>query len=337
MKHKKVFVVGGAGFLGYHTCFELADRGYDVTCLAMPKEEVDPALEAKVSLLRADIDSIDNKELSDMLAGHDVLVYAAGPDDRVEIAPGIKASEFFETNLVQRTERVARAAKNQGIRKLIIFGSYFSYINNHGLAGIKIGQLAAHHPYVKARVDQTERCFNMGDEDFEVAILNIPYVFGTAPNKEPIWKHVFVDRFDAAPKIYFGNGGTTLISAKKIAYSVAQAIEHAKHGDELPVGSADMKFNPMIEQLLKAAEIDKPVGSLPNWLLRLGMKSQWKIMKKENLDSGLDLRYLADDILKREFYVDYKATDDKLQMGDYVDDVDGAIAETGERMRTKNN
>lgn len=332
MNNKKVFVVGGAGFLGYYTCLELVSRGYIVTCLALPDEPVDDDLSQKVIVARANIDELNDEGLKNLLSGHQVVIYSAGPDDRIELPAGVSATDFFQTQLVNRTERVMRIAKESGVRKAIIFGSYFSYVNNHGIAGVKIGQLER-HPYIKARVDQSAKSFALGDENFRVATLNIPYVFGVAPGKTPIWKSVFVDKFGKYPKIYYGNGGTTLISAKKIAFSAVQAIEHAEHGDELAVGSKDMKFTPLIEQLLREAQIDKPVGKLPNWLMSLTMKSQWKKMRKANLDSGLDLRYLNTDILSRDSFVDYKSTDEKLSMSDYDDDIDEAIAETGKRMQ----
>ena len=331
MKHKRIFIVGGAGFLGYHTSLELVDRGAQVTALAMPGEDVDDSLASRVDVVRANIDDLTDSQLAEMLTGFDAIVYAAGPDDRVELKPGILAREFFQTQLVERTERVLNVAKAQSTTKAVVFGSYFSYINNHGLAGLKRGQLER-HPYIKARVEQTRRAFALGDGQFSVAVLNIPYVFGTAPGKEPIWKHVFVDRFGQSPKIFYGNGGTTVISARKIAVLAAQALELAEHGDELAVGSRNMQFKPMIEQLLREAKIDKPVGTLPNWLLNMAMKSQWKKAQKAGLDSGLDMRYLTDDILRRDFFVDFATTDAMLQVS-YADDVDEAISETGERMR----
>lgn len=332
MKHKRIYVIGGAGFLGYHTCLELADRGASVTAMALPDEPVDEQLVSRVEVQRADIDNLTDAELADLLAGHDALVYAAGPDDRIEFEPGIDATEFFQTQLVNRTERVLKTAKSRGVKKAIIFGSYFSYVNNHEIAGVKQGQLER-HPYIRARVDQFERAKALGDESFAVAVLNIPYVFGTAPGKEPIWRDVFVERFGKSPKIYYGKGGTTLISARKIAVSTAQALELADHGDELAVGSRNLKFRPMIEQLLGEAGIDKPVGELPNWLMNIVMKQQWKKAKSAGIDSGLDLRYLNQDILSRDFYVDFASTDARLQMGDYADDTDQAIAETGQLMR----
>lgn len=331
MKHKNIFVIGGAGFLGYHTCLELAGRGLSVTALALPDEVADESLSARAKIAREDIDHLSDNELAKLFEGHDALIYAAGPDDRIEFDPGVDATEFFQTHLVNRTERVMKIAKNQGVKKAIIFGSYFSYVNNHGLAGVKKGQLER-HPYIKARVDQFDCAKALGDDNFKVAVINIPYVFGTAPGKEPIWRNVFVERFGQSPKIFYGSGGTTVISAKKIAVAVAQAVELAEHGDELAVGSRNMKFTPMIEQLLKEAKIDKPVGSLPSWLLSIFMKQQWKKAQKAGLDSGLDMRYLNKDILSRDFYVDFQATDAKLDVS-YQDDIDEAIKETGRKMK----
>lgn len=332
MLKKKVFVVGGAGFLGYHTCLELAEREYQVTALALPAEVVDDSLASRVAIERADIDHASDEQLKELLSGHEMLVYAAGPDDRIEFEPGVNAGEFFQKHLVDRTERVLRVARQAGVRKAVIFGSYFSYVNNHEVAGIKQGELER-HPYIKARVDQFNRAKALGGDNFSVAVLNIPYVFGTTPGKEPIWRNVFIERFGKSPKIYYGKGGTTLISARKIAVCVAQALELAEHGDELAVGSRNMKFKPMIEQLLKDANIDKPVGTIPDWLMNIFMKRQWKQAQAVGIDSGLDMRYLNKDILSRDFYVDFEATDKKLRLEDYGDDTNQAIADTGKRMQ----
>lgn len=332
MKHKRIFIVGGAGFLGYHTSLELVRRGAEVTALAMPGEQVDESLSSRVNIVRADIDSLSDGELGELLAGYDALVYAAGPDDRVELPSGVKASEFFGTQLVGRTERVLSIAKAQGVQKVIIYGSYFAYINNHGVCGIEKGQLER-HPYIKARVEQTKRAFGLGDDGFSVAVLNIPYVFGTAPGKEPIWRRIFIERYADQPKIIYGSGGSTVITPAKIATATAQSLELAEHGEELAVGSVDMKFTPMIEQLLVAADINKPVANIPTWLLSLFMKLSWRKEQKAGRDSGLDLRYLASDILGRDFYINYKATDGRLGMSDYIDDVSGAIDETGRAIK----
>jgi len=328
MKHKNIFIIGGTGFLGYYTSLELAERGASVTSLAMPDEAVDESLSSRVGIEWADIDQLSDDQLGELLTGNDAIIYAAGPDDRIALPVGVHAADFFGDKLVNRTERVLSVAKRVGIKKAVIFGSYFSYINNHGLGIVAKGQLER-HPYIKARVEQTQRAFALGDDGFSVAVINIPYVFGTAPGKEPIWKHVFIDQYASQPKITYGNGGTTVITPKKIAIAAAQALELAEHGDELAVGSVDMKFKPMIEELLRAAKIDKQVTTIPTWLLGMFMRMNWHKMRKNNLDAGLDLRYLAGDVLGRDFYVDWRETDEKLAI-DFRDDVDESIRETGE-------
>lgn len=329
MKYQNIFIVGGAGFLGYHASLELTNRGVAVSALALPDEVVDESLSSRVEIARADIDALNDEQLAELLTGYDALVYAAGPDDRVELKSGVKASEFFQTQLVERTVRVLRIAKEQGVKKAIIFGSYFSYINNHGVCGVKKGSLER-HPYIKARVEQTKRAFALGDDNFSVAVLNIPYVFGTAPGKEPIWKKIFIERYKDQPKIIYGSGGSTAISAKKIAFLTAQALEYAKNSDELPIGSSDMKYQDMISQLLRSARIDKPVANIPSWLQGLFMKLAWRKMQKEQLDSGLDLRYLTQDILARDLFIDHQATDECLRATNYQDDLETIICETGE-------
>ncbi len=328
MNNRRVFIVGGAGFLGYHTSLELVNRGFRVTVLALPDESIDDSLANKVKVTRADIDRLDDDELSDILSEQDVLIYAAGPDDRVELSTGVRATNFFQTQLVDRTTRVLRLAKAGGIKRAIIFGSYFSYINNYGLRSVKVGSLER-HPYIKARVDQTRQSFDLGSDSFSVSVINIPYVFGIAPGKEPIWRRVFIDRFGKSSAIIYGSGGSSVISAQKIAAAAAQSIDLAEHGDELAVGSINMKFKPMIEELLDSANISKPVKNIPTWLMSLFMRMEWKKSQRKNIDSGLDLRYLAKDILSKDFYIDYRATDKKLQLGDYEDDVHQAIEETG--------
>ncbi len=333
MKHKNIFLVGGAGFLGYHASLEFVRRGANVTILAMPDEAVASDLASQVRVERANIDQLDDYGLGLMLRGQDVLVYAAGPDDRVELPAGVRAAEFFNEHLVNRTERVLSVARESGVKKVVIYGSYFAYINNRGLCGVKRGQLER-HPYIQARVEQTRRSFALGGETFSVSVLNIPYVFGVTPGRMPIWKRVFIERYAKQPKIIYGTGGTTVTTPAKIALATVQAVELAGHGEELAVGSVNMKFKPMIERLLAAAKINKPVANLPTWLQGLFMRMAWRQEKAAGRDSGLDLRYLAGDILGRDFYVDYEATDRRLDMVGFQDDVEAAIDETGRMIKT---
>lgn len=42
-------------------------------------------------------------------------------------------------------------------------------------------QLCDKHPYIRSRVEQEEVAFKYADDDMGVAVLELPYIFGTQP------------------------------------------------------------------------------------------------------------------------------------------------------------
>lgn len=51
----KVFVLGGTGFLGYHTIKELLSKGYEVKTMALPPLPTEDLLPKEVSCTLGDI------------------------------------------------------------------------------------------------------------------------------------------------------------------------------------------------------------------------------------------------------------------------------------------
>lgn len=84
MKSKqKVFIVGGTGFLGYHAVRELLKRGHQVTILALPPLPAVGLFPAGVKIQLADLNTLTDDEVTNLLRGQDAVVYAAGADDRI--------------------------------------------------------------------------------------------------------------------------------------------------------------------------------------------------------------------------------------------------------------
>lgn len=330
---QRVLVLGGNGFIGYHVCRELYEREYAVTAASWEDKELDKELVSYARVESVDIDHLNEAGLKELIVGHDILIYALGPDDRTQLDSGVKADDFFQKFLVRRTNLVCHAACQVGVKKIIILGSYFTYFNQMGTRRLAPGALAKHHPYIKARCDQAEQAISIGNGDPEVVIIEIPYVVGTTPTKIPLWKDVFIDRFQDAPAVIYGRGSTTVVSVKKVAQAVVQAIENTKHGDQLTVGSANMKYKDFITRLLAASRVNKPCWTLPTVFLTFLLRQIDRQMKADDREGGLNYHYLADDILGRTFTVDFAATDRLLGMGDYFDDIDQAILETGETIK----
>lgn len=330
---QRVLVLGGNGFIGYHICRGLYEREYAVTAASWEDKELDAELASYARIESVDVDHLNEAGLKELIIGHDILIYALGPDDRVQLEPDVKADDFFQRFLVRRTNLVCHAARQVGVKKIIILGSYFTYFNQVGAHRLAPGVLAEHHPYIKARCDQAEQAISIGNGDPEVVIIEIPYVVGTTPTKIPLWKDIFIDRFQNVPAVIYGRGSTTVVSVKKVAYAIAQAIENTKHGDQLTVGSANMKYKEFITRLLAASGVSKPCWILPTAFLTFLLRQIDRQMKTDNRESGLNYHYLASDILGRTLTVDFAATDRLLSMGDYFDDIDQAILETGEAIK----
>ena len=47
--------------------------------------------------------------------------------------------------------------------------------------------LEERNPYCKSRLIQEDVCKKACDDNFSVAVLELPYIFGTQPGRRPVW------------------------------------------------------------------------------------------------------------------------------------------------------
>ncbi|MCD7797534.1 MAG: hypothetical protein LUG95_08075 [Clostridiales bacterium] len=69
-------------------------------------------------------------------------------------------------------------------------------------------QLCEKHPYIKSRIDQEEVAFKYADDDMGVAVLELPYIFGTQPGRRPVWVILIkqLQRFEKMPLTMYPKG-----------------------------------------------------------------------------------------------------------------------------------
>jgi UDP-glucose 4-epimerase len=118
----RIFVTGGAGFIGNHTTPILIERGHQVTVydnLSTGRRELIPP---DVAFIRGDLR--DEKKLTAALAGHDAVIHLAA-----FIAVGVSVQrpvEFAENNVVN-TVRLLEAMKTVGVRRIVFSSSATVY------------------------------------------------------------------------------------------------------------------------------------------------------------------------------------------------------------------
>jgi len=126
----KVFITGGAGFIGSTLSERLLKLGHDVTIFdnfSSPSLEI--GAQKAVSIVQGDV--LDLSALKSALFGHDLVChFAANPD----IARGSKDTELDLRLSTMATQRVLEAMKEMGVRKLL-------FPSGSGVYGDTDGQL----------------------------------------------------------------------------------------------------------------------------------------------------------------------------------------------------
>lgn len=297
---KKLIVLGGTGFLGYYTVLDALKKGYDVTTLGIKDIELDNWFPKEVHVKVADVFKATEDELVELLKGYDYMVYSIGPDDRV--TPKAPAYDFFHLRLVDYCSKCFRAADRAGIKKAVVFNSYFAYFDRmHPEL-----KLAEYNPYIKARVEQAKLLLDQR-KNMEVVILELPYIFGAMPMRIPLWKKTFLDRFCNGHKvIFFPKGSTTMIAVEHIGEAAIGALEYGKDGERYPIGDQNHTYNWMLDQMMvdltgKKRKICNPSGRI----CALGAKmTVGKKDKKAGLESGLDYGHLMTDIMSKNLVIE---------------------------------
>ena len=269
MELKNVFIAGGTGFLGYYTAMQFDKMNIKVDTIALPKELNNLDWFPKnIGLSFGNLFEMTDEEIIKLLKknNYDAFIYALGPDDRV--VPDAPAIDFFAEKLVNQSKRICECAKNAGIKRCVVLGSYFAHFDK-----LQNGELGKYHPYIKARTMQEEAVFSLADENFDVMVAELPYIFGTMPERKPLWRESFLSNFDGMKSVFFpAGGGTAMIDVTGVAeYIVAIAI-NGKSKTAYPVAKENMTYKDLVMLMMKESKDNRPYKELPPFYVHLELK-----------------------------------------------------------------
>lgn len=310
MRWMKVLILGGTGMLGAAAATELLRRGHQVEAVARTPAPSGATFE-RVKVHALDVFTASEAELTTLLLGVDGLVYALGPDDREAIpAPALA---YFQEHLVDQTERIMLAARRAGVKRAALLGSYFCTFDRLHPEW----QLAAHHPYVRARVQQAGIAVQAGQGwgehlHMDVMVLELPYVFGVTPGRLPFWKAVLFDRLRRLPVVLYPRGGTAAVTTTQVAAAVAGALERGQHGAHYPVGDLNLTWNELIGTVLGTLGERRPVVNVPMFLAQQAMRAEQRALTRAGLQGGLSPLHLMPDIMYRHLYLDGQPSQQQL-------------------------
>lgn len=314
---KKALVIGGLGFIGHHLVKALESRNYDVTVStqsAIDNESRD------TPLIQIDLDSMSDEVLKVLLEPFQIVVFCGGLDDR-NIPEGDAWSYFYEGN-VTPCVRLANMAKHGNLKHLVILGSYFSYFNRKHPEW----QLSKRHPYVSSRGKQEIQTREALEGKAQLTVLEIPYVFGSAPGLVPLWKPL-VDYINSMPVVFYTNGGTNICAVEQVADAVVGILESSSHRDNWIVGGMNVTWKELIGMIARPMKKRKSVITLPNSLVYLAailLKIYFKIRGKQ---SGLDAFHFVA-VQTKNTFLDTRESMERLGYGRV--DIQAAVDRTVE-------
>lgn len=320
----KVFMIGGTGLLGCEAATTLINRGHKVTSVALPPLPEGAPIPEEMEIVFGDINKKTDEEIEKMLKGSDCFIFAAGVDERVEF-PHPVMDYYYKYNIAP-LERIFPLCKKAGVKRAVVLGSYFAY-----LAKLRPDMdLVENNPYFKSRLQQEEVCKKACDENFSVAVLELPYIFGTQPGRKPVWT-VLIEQIagmDKLPFTLYPKGGTAMLTCRQVGQAIAGAAEN-KQGkrffEAIPIGMYNMKWDEFLGYVYEARGMhNRKIVGIPPFMMKMGMGKIVKDYKERGIESGMDplqLPYIMD----IDLFIDNKYCRD---LGVEDDDIEAAITDS---------
>ncbi|MBR3768586.1 MAG: NAD-dependent epimerase/dehydratase family protein [Clostridia bacterium] len=318
----KVFMIGGTGLLGCEAARIFIERGHQVKSVALPPLPEGAPIPEEMELEFCNIYEKSDDEIKAMMQGYDCFVFAAGIDERVEF-PAPVYDAYYKYNIAP-LKRILPLCKEVGMKNSVILGSYFSYAAKR----YPEMKLTEKHPYIRSRIDQEEVAFSFADENFDVAVLELPYIFGTQPGRKPVWVILIeqIKMMDKMPCTLYPGGGTAMLTVRQVGEVIVGAAEKSKGATAWPISMYNMDWKKFLKIVYAARGMgnNRKIISIPPWMMRMGLGGVKKEYAEKGIESGIDVDGLAD-IMAINLFIDRKYS---VELGATEDDIESAITDS---------
>lgn len=315
-----VFMLGGTGLLGSAGAKELIARGHHVTTVARREPSADAGIPAEMDIVRGNYMEMSDDELRALLTGCEGFVFAAGIDERVEGPAPVY--DMFKKYNIDSLDRMLRLSKECGVKHSVVCGSCFSFSD-------KVHpdwNLCETHPYIRSRRDQEKLAMSYAEDGFDVAVLELSYIFGTQPGRRPVWVFMVESIRSMKGATMWPRGGTAMVTVRQVGQAIAGALERNRGGHCYPIGWFNMTWKEMLGIFHKHLGCpDRKVITIPDWMYTMGGRKIKKDQISRGIEGGLDMVAYTKLQCSNEF-IDKSLGCEPLGVTD--DDIDAAIGDS---------
>lgn len=146
------------------------------------------------------------------------------------------------------TQRLARLAKEAGVKNFVVFGSYTA---EFGENNAELREYNYHkEPYVETRLLQEKLAMYGGEGSMNVSVLRLPYIFGTMEGKIPLWS-MFVDMLRGQDFMPVTSGGAATVTAKQVGQAAISALENGQHRRTYPLATGYISYEDFYKKIVE--------------------------------------------------------------------------------------
>jgi nucleoside-diphosphate-sugar epimerase len=318
---KKILIIGGTGQLGHFAIKHLHQKGHKVTAVGIGRAPEEGFLPKETQVVIVNTVGMSVDELAALVGDAEVVVHSAGADGRMLFdAPAI---DGFRRENVAPIVDLVEAMKRTGAKRLIIIGSYYTAM--HRL--FPHLDLPGKSAYIRSRVEQAQAAFNTAGESISVGILELPYIFGNAPNRGTLWNFYIETIRNTIGDVYVHSGGTACITMDQVGKAAATACEITNGHHFYPIGDANLSYVKIYEYFAKALQTKRNFIAQPaSFFLDKALAQQHQLQQKGK-EAAYDPVGLLD-IQEENLFIDPAPAMKILQYT--AEDMEKAIKETVE-------
>jgi UDP-glucose 4-epimerase len=235
----KIFVTGGAGFIGKHLTKLLANQNHQITIFDnfsnSSRSDLKEIENAKITIIKGDILNVD--DIQKNLPGHDIVIHLAA---KISVNESIKnPEETFQVN-VKGTENILNASIENSVKKIFAFSSAAIYGNNENrnYSSKENDETISISPYGESKIRMEKEILKIcKDKKIIATIFRLFNVYGKGQTKEyagVISK--FSDNIkNEKPITIYGNGKQSrdFIAIEDIINLIRKMIELDGKNDEI--------------------------------------------------------------------------------------------------------
>ena len=244
---RSVLVIGGTGFIGFHSVQALLAAGDAVTVLCRHPDIATSLFNGRVATCTGDVLTLTTDDYRELIDGHHAVVFAAGVDERARIEGD--ADDFFTRHNITPVATLCAALADSTVQHAVLLNSIFSWLHQQKPAL----QLTTHHPYIRSRVAQNDVAHAaVRHSHCVLTTLQVPWVFGHCPHRPSQW-HGLVNYVRGSLLVHSIHGRLNVMSVNALAQAIVGACHHPTRSSSLPVGDHNLSHLELMQHIAKCA------------------------------------------------------------------------------------